>query len=264
MKNIDFLPDIYRQRAALRKARIWWCMVVVLFGGTIGSAISAQVWLRVGLKRQLAIVEEAFLTSQSQVRELATLQSQINASSQEASLFTYLQHPWPRTQLLAQIVQPLPAQVRLTQIHIRDEELPHETPQAGPQHRGAPEPDAAARQTPPEEDLARLQKEMDFKQTIVELQGFTPEVARLHEYVGALNSSPLVASAHIKSLESDADPQHQRTRFTLRLIVQPGYGQRGNETPLPGQRGQDKLVAGRNLHFAAPLPAGNGRPGGGE
>ena len=30
MKNIDFLPDIYRQRAALRQARVWWCLVVLL------------------------------------------------------------------------------------------------------------------------------------------------------------------------------------------------------------------------------------------
>src|SRR5262245_4410805 len=215
MKNIDFLPDIYRQRAALRKARIWWSLLAVLFGGTIGSAITAQVWLRISLKRQLAVVEDAFLTSQTQVRELATLQSQIAASSQEASLFTYLQHQWPRTQLLAQIVEPLPTQVRLTQIHIRDEDLPHQTQQTGPQQGGATPPNASAKLAPPEDDLARLQQEMDFKQTVIELQGFTPEVSRLHDYLGALNDSPLVASAHIKSLESDSDPQRLRTRFTL-------------------------------------------------
>src|SRR6187200_2875646 len=100
MKNIDFLPDIYRQRAALRQARVWWCLVVLLFGGTIGSAVAAQVCLRVGLKRQLAMLETSFTTSQVQVHELANLQAQIAKSAQEAGLFTYLQHPWPRTQLL--------------------------------------------------------------------------------------------------------------------------------------------------------------------
>src|SRR5262245_40040305 len=174
MKNIDFLPDIYRQRAALRKARTWWCLVIILFGGTIGSAIAAQVWLRVGLKRQLAAIEETFIASQTQVKELATLQAQIAKSGQEASLFTYLQHPWPRTQLLAQVVQPLPKSIRLTQIHVREEELPRETQSAGPQHRGN-EPEVKLQ--PPEEDLAKLQQESDYKQTVIELQGFTPEVA---------------------------------------------------------------------------------------
>jgi Tfp pilus assembly protein PilN len=265
MKTIDFLPDIYRQRAALRKARVWWCIVVLLFGGTIGSAISAQVWLRFSLKRQLAVVEEAFLTSQTQVRELAMLQSQISVSSQEASLFTYLQHPWPRSQLLAQIVQPLPPQVRLTQIHVSDEELPRESPQAGPQHRGAPEADAVGKLAPSEEDLTRLQQEMDYKQTVVELQGFTPEATRLHEYVGALNTSPFIASAHIKSLETDADQKHQRTRFTLRLMVRPGYGQRGNETPLPDLHSQEKLVVRQYQHGTPPLPLvkSGGKNGGG-
>jgi hypothetical protein len=266
MKTIDFLPDIYRQRAALRKARVWWCLVVLLFGGTIGSAIAAQVWLRVSLKRQLALVEDTFLASQSQVHELATLQSQISVSSQYASLFTYLQHPWPRTQLLAQIVQPLPAQVRLTQIHIRDEELPRETPQAGPQHRG-PDPDATAKLAPPEDDLAHLQQEMDRKQTVIELQGYTPTEAHLHEYVGALSSSTLVASVHIKTLEADPDQKHQRTRFILRLIVQPGYGQRGNETPLPDHR-PAKLIArqepGDSGAPAMPLAQSGGKHGGGR
>src|SRR5262245_44941670 len=169
MKNIDFLPDIYRQRSALRQARIWWCIVVVLFGGTIGSAVTAQVWLRVSLKRQLDVVEETFLASQAQVRELATLQSQIAATAQEASLFTYLEHPWPRTQLLAQIVEPLPAQVRLTQIHIRDEELPRDVPQPSTPRRGPPDPGVAVKLAGPEEDLTRLQQEMDFKQTVIEL-----------------------------------------------------------------------------------------------
>jgi hypothetical protein len=246
MKNIDFLPDIYRQRAALRRARVWWCIVVVLFGGTIGSSIAAQVWLRMSLKRQLAQVEGEFVASQAQVKELATLQAQIAKSAQEASLFTYLQHPWPRTQLLAQVVQPLPRSIRLTQIHIREEDLPRETPQSGPVHRGQ-EPEVKLQ--PPEEDLAKLQLESDFKQTVIELQGFTPEVSRLHEYVAALNASPLIAATHVKSLESDPDPQHLRTRFTLRLIVQPGYGQRGNETPLPVPPGPSRnkgLVARHN------------------
>ena len=243
MKTIDFLPDIYRQRVALRQARIWWCLVVLLFGGTIGSAVTAQVWLRIGLKRQLAQLEKSFAESQTQVHELATLQSQIAKSAQEASLFTYLQHPWPRTQLLAQVVRTLPKSIRLTQIHVREEELPREAPQAGPQTRAAAEQEAARLQ-PPEEDLAKLQQEMDHKQTVIELQGFTPEVSRLHEYVALLNAAPLVAAAHIKSLESDTDQTKLRTRFTLRLIVHPGYGQRGNESPLPAPGGRAKgLVA---------------------
>lgn len=228
MKNIDFLPDAYRQRAALRQARVWWCLVVVLFSGAIGSSILAQVWLRISLKRQLAVVEESFLASQAQVKELATLQSQIAKSAQEASLFTYLQHPWPRTQLLAQVARPLPGSIRLTLVHVREEDLPREAPQAGPHHRSG-DGQTAVKLQPSEEDLSRLQQEMDFKQTIVELQGLTPDVGELHEFVAELNDSPLVASAHIKSLEADQAQQQVRTRFTLRLIIAPGYGQRGFE-----------------------------------
>ena len=46
MKTIDFLPEIYRQREALRRARLWWGIVVVIFSGAIGASALAQAWLR--------------------------------------------------------------------------------------------------------------------------------------------------------------------------------------------------------------------------
>jgi len=53
MKTIDFLPEIYRQREALRRARIWWAIVVLIFGGALGASTVAQVVLRRGLLQQL-------------------------------------------------------------------------------------------------------------------------------------------------------------------------------------------------------------------
>ena len=53
MKTIDFLPDIYRQREALRRARVWWALVVLVFGlamaffvaveRTMGNRVPAEV-----------------------------------------------------------------------------------------------------------------------------------------------------------------------------------------------------------------------------
>jgi Tfp pilus assembly protein PilN len=224
MKSIDFLPDIYRQREALRRARLWWCIVVVIFGSAIGAAATAQTLLRSNLHRELAELEPEFAAAQAHVRELTALHAQILRASHEANLYTYLEHPWPRTQLLAEVVRPLPEVIRLSQMHVGEEEHAKGGQFAGPRGIRSDEPNAP-KPSQPELDLLRLQEELDRRQTTIELDGHTTDVARLHAYMAEVNRSPLVAAAQIKSLEATPGSQFARTRFTLRLVVQPGHCQ---------------------------------------
>lgn len=227
MKSIDFLPDIYRQREALRRARWWWGIVVLIFGLAISASAMTQAWLRHGLHEQLQALAKDFEGAQTQVQELSNLQSQISLAGHEASLYTFLENPWPRTQLLAEIVHPLSETIRLTKIAITDEEQSRTAVLVGPRNMKAEE-DAAARASAPEKDLARLQDETARRQAVIEIDGHTADVPRLHDYVSQLSRSPLIASATIKSLEAATAAHQGRTRFTLRLIVKPGYCQRGD------------------------------------
>jgi Tfp pilus assembly protein PilN len=230
MKTIDFLPDIYRQREALRRARLWWGCVVVIFSTAIAASALAQAWLRHNLHQQLDALAPEYAQAQSQVQELWSLQAQSLRAGHEANLFTFLENPWPRTQLLAEIVRPLPELIRLTQIHIAEEEPARSAIQAGPRNTKAEE-EAAARATPPEQDLAKLQEESGRRQTTIEIDGHTTNVERLHKYLEDVNRSPLVAAASIKSLEAAAAGQPERTRFTLRIMIRPGYCQRASDVP---------------------------------
>src|SRR5437764_110225 len=232
MKTIDFLPDIYRQRDALRRARIWWAIVVMIFGGVLGSSTVAQVWLRHGLKQQLEALAAEYASSQTQVQELSTLQAQIMRAGQEASLYTFLRNPWPRTQLLAEVVRPLPDAIRLAKISILEEEQAKTAIQVGPRNIKAEE-EAAAKAPPAEKDLVKLQDDVGRRQTTIEIDGYTSDVPRLHAYVADIHQSPLIAGATIKSLEAAATNQQARTRFTLRLMVRPGYCQKGDAAQAP-------------------------------
>jgi hypothetical protein len=247
MKSIDFLPEIYRKREALRLARVWWAVVVLVFGSAIGSSAAAQLWLRYSLQLQFDDLTASYHTAQAQVRELTDLQTQITKCAHEASLFTYLSHPWPRTQLMAEVVRPLPDAIRLTQLYIHEEELPRPTPQAGPR-RLTPEEEAEAKLMQAEQDLKRLQEETDFRQTVIELEGHTTDVGQLHEYVLKLSHSPLVASTNIKSLEATPDKQRGLTQFMVRVVIRPGYGQRGYE----GSTALHSVMP--NLQPNSPLP----------
>jgi hypothetical protein len=246
MKTIDFLPDSYRQREALRRARLWWGIVVVIFSGAIGASVMAQAWLRHGLQQQLDALTPEYAAAQAQVQELAALQTQIVRASHEASLYTFLENPWPRTQLLAVVVRPLPSSIRLTKISLIDEEQARNVIQAGPRNAKAQE-EAAAKASQPEKDLARLQDELERRQTTIEIDGQTTDVPRLHEYVGDVSRSALISGATIKSLEAGPANQLGRTRFTLRLMVRPGYCQQGGElagSTAAAPLGDGRLVGG--------------------
>jgi len=126
-------------------------------------------------------------------------------------------------------VRPLPDGIRLAKISILDEEQAKIAIQAGPRNVKAEE-DASAKASGPEKDLARLQEEVGRRQTTIEIDGYTSDVARLHTYVAEIHRSPMISTATIKSLESATTQQESRTRFTLRLLVRPGYCQRGGES----------------------------------
>jgi Tfp pilus assembly protein PilN len=230
MKSIDFLPDIYRQRETLRRARWWWAGVAVLFAGAVVASAMAQGWLRHSLHEQLDALAPEFAAAQAQAQELSGLQAQIQRAGHEASLYTFLDSPWPRTQLLAALVAPLPEVIQFTQIRILDEEQARAATPAGPRPpTNSDKPAATA--TPAESDLAVLREEVERRQTAIELDGLAADVPRLHQYVAEIHNSPLIAAVQIKSLAATPAGEPGQTRFTLRLLVRPGYGAKGSDSP---------------------------------
>lgn len=231
-KKIEFLPDIYRERAALRRAQVWWLFVVLIFSVAIGSTAGAQYLLKRSVQRKLDSLEPAFFAAKKQVEHLTLLQDQTRTAGQWAGLCTYLETTWPRTQLLAVVAEPLPPELCLTALKVFDEELarPATEESAAPRRtaRGDETPNAAL--PPATDDLEQLRNENDYRQTVIELSGHTSDLKRLHSYVAAVGKSPLVAQATIKSLEaSQAESNSPKTQFTLRVVVRPCHGLPGSE-----------------------------------
>lgn len=230
MKNIDFLPEIYRQRAELRKARIWWGVVVVVFSVAIGSSALSQWALRRSIEQEITLIQPKSAEAKQHVLRLGEMQLQLRKAGEMAGLVTYLEHPWPRTQILAQLVRSMPADVQVTQLSVTEEELvAAATEEVAPRRRGSRRTEETAKKRPPAvEDLEQLRGEHDRRQTIVEMRGQVQNISLLHDYVASLGRSPLIAQAQIKSLEvAPGDLPNPPTQFMLRVIVRPGYGQPG-------------------------------------
>src|SRR5262245_63954798 len=124
MKNIDFLPEIYKQQRVQRRARTWWCTVAGIFATAILTASCYQWMIRRGIHLELQEAEPKYAQALKREAELQLVRQEISRAEEVASLYAYLAHSWPRTQLLAAVVRPLPDSVRLSEVTISFEMLP--------------------------------------------------------------------------------------------------------------------------------------------
>ena len=234
MQLIDFLPNRYHERASQRRAHLWRVTVIALFGTVVVGSVMMQAKWRRDLRSQLAQLEPSHAVALEQSARFDQLQGEYSQVEVKAALLVYLEHPWPRTQMLWQITQSLPASVVLSKVRV-SQELAEPDGRAVAAVVAEPEnPDAIKSLPMTQQDLRQLRKEHDAKQTVVRVSGYTKDPVALQTYVTLLAGNPLFAKAELRSLESQTETRtHGEARFTLLLVVKPGYGQPGGPTGSP-------------------------------
>jgi hypothetical protein len=225
MNEIDFLPDRLRVNRRESKTRLLWVAGAVCCALALGVASTLQYAAKRRLTADLAVAGHAYDKAHVEILRLARTRAQLDAAHAEAELLTYLRHPWPRTQIVAALLAPLPETVTLTELRIS-----RESPLAAKASRFQQEagPEAAGQQAdkrPPERrDLERLRQAIDEQRTVVLLDGTTTDNAALHRYLNELGQTSLLTSIELRSLEAGSEAKGL-TRFSARLNVRPGHGQ---------------------------------------
>jgi hypothetical protein len=217
---IDFLPDHYRERRKQRRVRWWWATIVCLFGGIVLATASLQ-WLNVQrVKRELQHLETQCAAFRQLDQQLLELESKAAGLSHSANLYTFLKHPWPRTQILAAVVHPLPREVQLTSIRISEALVAKKNAPAAPE--------ATAEQAKPAHpaiaDLQQLHDTHEAQRIVVLIEGSVKDAETLHQYLEALGNQPLVAEARLNSMESRKLETHSLVVFQLHVTVKSGHG----------------------------------------
>ena len=105
----------------MRQSRLWLIVVAVVFIAMLGGSIYAQRTRKARAEAELAAIEPQYQQAVDQNLRLAETQARLNKARDVARLYTYLRHPWPRTQLLAAVVAPLPEGVTLDELQITRE-----------------------------------------------------------------------------------------------------------------------------------------------
>lgn len=232
MNEIDFLPVEYRQKHAQRQSQPWQIVVAVAIVGLVSVAAISQSYRKRSLEKDLAMIASAYDEAEEQQKRLMDLQKECKSSAARAELYTYLKHPWPRSQLLSALVKPLPDSITLHEVEIQ-----RQTPSGGMVSPPSPldskaEEDKLKTLTPAERDQKKLSSRVDPLQTVVILNGSAIDVAALHRYIGELDSTDIFEKAELDSLNSVSNGKGgDELQFRAILSVQPGYGQPGGPTP---------------------------------
>jgi hypothetical protein len=229
MQDIDFLPGKYHEAKEQRRTRYWRAVVLLAFGGLLAIAWAGEYGIQLNYEHHLSEVRGQYGVALAQSQQLTKLEQDLKPWRAQAELWTYLRHPWPRSQIVRQVLQTLPPQITLSRIATERETIASEPGQSAAPPRTLDEIRAEdARRLPAERDLCRLRTEIDNAQTIVTLEGQTQDNISLHAYLGRLASQGLFARSELSSLESGDKNHPGVSLFRARLIVKPGYGQPGS------------------------------------
>lgn len=232
MQTIDFLPQKYRDLYAVRRRHLWRLSVLMMFAVIVGGAAAIQHWMKRDARSQLARVAGPHMKAIAINQQLVKINGRLSTARHTAELVTYLRHPWPRTQLLAEIVRPLTDDITLTNIQLTAEAEANQRQPNRRARRRLLDEEGEAKGQPAERDLKELRDEFDNAGTTVYVSGVATNMASLHSYLGLLGVSSLFRKTELASLESmEGDFNQEASRFRIRIVVRPGYGQPQGPTP---------------------------------
>ncbi len=241
MLDIDFLPAQYHRRQARKRSKPWQVVVVLAFTTIVAVAAVGQFRRHAALRAELDLLAPQYEQAVAANDRLAKLQTELKEARAEATLLTYLRHPWPRTQLLRALLEPLPDEILLSELEITTGAAAVARPSP---RRPQPNEDEKALAALPaaERDLAELREQADTAPTIMRVRGATSDSAVLHRFLGALGHHSLVRKAELESIERVEREDGRNVRFRATIVVRPGYGQPGGPT-----RPDQTATAGRAI-----------------
>ena len=226
MQNVDFLPKRYHEQRNRRSSGLLVGAVGVtaVLGVLIASATQYSAKQRAAAA--LATVEDQYMDAIAQGAHKKQLSKRRDEIQKTAQLVTYLDDPWPMTQLLGELAAYVPNTITLTEIRI-EKASGGGGNQFGPGRSGEQDQKESTGLTAAEQDLQLLAKERDASPLSIHVRGTTSSPAEPHIFLARLPASRLFRSAQLESSQSIDDEASAKASFELTIEVAPSYAQPG-------------------------------------
>ena len=230
--ELDFLPARYRHQHTGRRATVRCVAAAVGCAVVLVALFLVQRHERSRLEAERAIVAAQHQFAVAQTKQLAQLRAKMATLNDQARLYTYLRHPWPRTAMIDTIARSAPDSVVLTEIEISrtQPKIGRTSTQRSPAAPSEPLQGVAA-------DLQQLRTDYDNTRVMVTVEGITYDAGQFHSlFMGRLNRARLFQSSKLLSVKHDKSLPVGASRFRVELMTRLGYGQ------MRGPRGDLALV----------------------
>jgi Tfp pilus assembly protein PilN len=203
IEKIDFLPIRFREQSEVRTVNVWRLLAVACFAAMVLAGAWMQQRSLKNLETELVQVTANHGVAVARTERMAIAKAQRALTQGRAELVTYLKHPWPRSQVLATIVDGLPASVVLAELRFvrRLSNGQRERIAAASMTKESTTASAAGGD-PAIEDLDILRDTVGETE-LVEINGSTSDITALYDYLARLNGHRLVANAKIESIERE-------------------------------------------------------------
>jgi Tfp pilus assembly protein PilN len=221
LRQIDFLPDRFRNAKVKRHASVWRLALAVMFAAMLSAAAIYQWHLLRQARYELARVDQQHQSATALTKRLAEVQQQLVPLDKVAQLLAYLNSPWPKSQLVAAALADVPDSVVLHRLEIdfaKANEEPSTSLAANPET-------AAPATTGPsaDRDFERLKQTYDRGRWMISVAGASSSLSELHVYLAKLEQQPLFATVELVSIEAAAAGTNQ-SKFVVRIFVKPPHG----------------------------------------
>ncbi len=254
MKQIDFLPQRYRDQHVRRKAGTWRLLVCALFGGAIVVASVGQFWHRRQVQSRLVEIQPLLAESQALNDRLVQMQGELTQLTQRANVCALLQNRWRRTQIVSLVVKPLPDSIRVEELDIVERTI---APTNNGPRFNSEASDSAEQLPPAARDAADLEKRLRDDQTVATLKGITADVAALHVYLEALERQPLVARVELLSVDNVKTGETKgQQQFVAEVLIESPLNALGTDSKWEGEApAEPPSVSEARLRRSVALPS---------
>jgi hypothetical protein len=218
MRDIDFLPIEHQRERRQHRSQTVQIATVVIICALAAVTAFMQEHRRRQIRDELAVIAPVYNAAVSRKTQMNDLEQQWCGAKADAELYTYLRHPWPRTQLLAALISPLPNGITLQEVQIEQE--PADSPQGKDAENAKMHLPIAAQR-----DLARFRSRLDVLPTKIILTGTAAENVILSRYLNDLENVGFFEKADLDCIRHVENGHNGGVvQFRATVSVLPPYG----------------------------------------
>lgn len=220
MKEIEFLPKRFREKQRHSNVNISrWFVLSLLLGGM--SLVSLYQFASLQhAKGQLATLKTHHERITELLQEVEQSRSNLARMRHHARLQTFLDHSYPKSQVVAVVTNPLPPEIVIKRIEIARIQLATDVTRAVSENSS----DQMQQGHPMELDLKQLITECKGRHCTLEMEGTTSDTSSLYTFLAALHESNIIRSAKLESIDPQTNSEgYEISNFTAHVTVENGY-----------------------------------------